>query len=44
MTPNKRVNPTVDPVTALAEDARAAPGSPAGYAQRSAFTPLFLKE
>ena len=31
---NKRVNLPLDPVTALAQNARAAPVSPASYAQR----------
>ncbi len=34
MPPNNRINPTVRPVTSLAQSASAAPGRPAGYAER----------
>jgi len=33
-THNPRMNPTVGPVTSLAKGASAAPGPPAGYAER----------
>lgn len=41
-THNKRVNPTVRPVTVHAKNARPAPSRPAGYAQRYAYTIMIL--